>query len=66
MNMVAKTAPVPNGGYRAWCPNLPGCVAWGDSDEEAIRRLEDAVRGYLSSLDVAPPKELFLAHQGAA
>ncbi len=66
MQMVVKTTRVADGGYRAWCPALPGCVVWGASDEEALCRLEDAARGYLSSLNVALPKDLFPAHQGAA
>lgn len=66
MNMVARTTRVPDGGYRAWCPSLPGCVAWGASNEEALRRLDEAARGYLNSLNVAPPKYIFRVQQGAA
>ena len=32
---------------RAECPELPGCFAEGDSPEEALERLEEAVVSYL-------------------
>lgn len=66
MKMVLKTTRVTNGSYRAWCPALPGCVVWGASNEEALCLLEEAARGYLSSLNVALPKDLFSAQRGVA
>lgn len=33
------------------CPALPGCVSQGDTREEAIGNIKDAMRGYLESLE---------------
>ena len=38
------------GGYWVKVPMLPGCVAEGDTLEEAIGNAKDAVAGYLLSL----------------
>ncbi len=38
------------GGYVVICPGLPGLVTEGDSQEEALNRAADAIRGYLESL----------------
>ncbi|MCK4276625.1 MAG: type II toxin-antitoxin system HicB family antitoxin [Phycisphaerae bacterium] len=44
--------------YRACCPALPGCIVYGRSKAEAMSKINDAVGGYLGSLDVALPREL--------
>ena len=36
--------------YLAKHPELPGCMAHGDSEEEALHNLEDARRLYISTL----------------
>lgn len=35
------------GGYVVTCPALPGCVSEGDTREEALRNIKDAIEGYL-------------------
>ncbi|MGB3208843.1 MAG: type II toxin-antitoxin system HicB family antitoxin [Crinalium sp.] len=35
------------GGYWAEVPALPGCITEGDTIEEAIANLEDAISGWL-------------------
>ncbi len=42
--------PAEEGGYVVTCPALPGLVTEGDTLEEARAQTEDAVRGYLESL----------------
>ncbi len=32
-----------NGGYRATCPALPGCRAYGDTKKESLRNIEIAI-----------------------
>ncbi len=32
------------------CPSLPGCVSQGRTRKEAIKNIQDAVKGYLESL----------------
>ena len=36
-----------DGGYGAWSPDLPGCVALGDSEAEALSEMKDAIRLHL-------------------
>ncbi|MDP2984680.1 MAG: type II toxin-antitoxin system HicB family antitoxin [Candidatus Latescibacter sp.] len=36
-------------GYYAYCPRLPGVLACGDSEEEAIRNAKDGAIGIISS-----------------
>jgi len=48
------------GHWRSRCPSLPGCGAFGQSREEALRNIDLAIRGYLASLDTAHPRELNL------
>ncbi len=38
--------------YQVSCPGLPGCTTYGQSTEQAVQRMQAAVRGYLASLDV--------------
>lgn len=39
---VVEFLPEAEGGYTATHPELPGCVAWGDSAEEALANLADS------------------------
>jgi len=48
-----------------WCdsvPALPGCQTWGESYEQLLERLEDAVQGWLEAASqqnqLAPEKQL--------
>jgi len=38
------------GGYHAFCPILPGCHTQGETYEEAIKNIEDAIKLYIESL----------------
>jgi predicted RNase H-like HicB family nuclease len=38
-------------GYVVHCPAIPGCHSQGDTMEEAIENIKDAIRGCLSVLD---------------
>lgn len=49
-----------NGGYHAFCPILKGCHSQGDTFEEAMENITEAIELYLESLmaDNLPiPKE---------
>ena len=39
-----------DGGYVVTCPALPGCLSEGDTREEALANIKDAIEGYLASL----------------
>jgi predicted RNase H-like HicB family nuclease len=36
-----------DGRYSASCPGLPGCYSWGHTKEEALKNIEEAIKGYL-------------------
>ena len=38
------------GGYTVTCPALPGCISEGDTREEALCNIKDAISGYLAVL----------------
>lgn len=42
-----------DGGYTVLVPALPGCVTQGDSVEECIERAQEAIAGYIESLQAA-------------
>jgi len=35
-------------GYSVWVPGLPGCASQGESEEEALDNIRDAIREYLA------------------
>jgi predicted RNase H-like HicB family nuclease len=39
-----------NSGWGAWVPDLPGCVAAGESREEVERLIREAIEAHLESL----------------
>lgn len=49
-------------GYVAHCPAIPGCHSQGETMEEAIENIKDAIRGCLSVLD----KDLILEEKEIA
>ena len=38
------------GGYTVTVPALPGCITQGDTIEECIERVDEAITGYIESL----------------
>jgi predicted RNase H-like HicB family nuclease len=42
--------PEDDGGYHAFCPALSGCHTQGDTIEEALENIKEAVELYLESL----------------
>ncbi len=38
------------GGYIVSCPQLPGCVTQGETIDEALAMIKDAIQGYITSL----------------
>jgi len=36
-----------DGGYVVDCPALPGCISQGDTVEEALENIKDAIQGWL-------------------
>ena len=42
-----------DGRWSAGVPALPGCATWGETKEEALRNLRDAVEAYLRDVERA-------------
>ncbi len=43
----------PDGGYVVTVPALPGCVSQGDSREEAMQNIQEAILAYTEALKIA-------------
>ena len=37
-------------GFSVSCPGLPGCWSQGDSEQEAIENIKDAIQEYLAAI----------------
>ena len=44
-------------GYAVWVPGLPGCWSQGQTREEAIKNIRDAIRLYLEVAEELASKE---------
>jgi len=43
--------PEDEGGYSVFVPGLAGCVSQGETREEALAMIKEAIEGYLESLE---------------
>jgi predicted RNase H-like HicB family nuclease len=57
--MVFKVVlePSEEGGYTALVPALPGCISEGETIDEAMRNMREAVELYLEPLEDVPARE---------
>ncbi len=60
MKFRVVVQPDEDGVFVAECPVLPGCVSQGATRSEALANIQDAIAGYLASLEkhgepVPPP-----------
>jgi len=39
-----------SGGYTVTVPSLPGCISQGDTCDEALKNIEEAITGYIETL----------------
>ena len=62
MTLQIVLEPSEDGGYTAFVPALPGCVTEGDTREEALDHLREAIELYLEPIeddgDVGPEAEV--------
>jgi predicted RNase H-like HicB family nuclease len=44
------------GEWAVWCPELPGCTSAGDTEEEALENIREAIQLYLEAnpIQLAP------------
>ncbi|MBI1388887.1 MAG: type II toxin-antitoxin system HicB family antitoxin [bacterium] len=53
MNFQIVLEPCDVGGFTAYVPALPGCMSEGETEEEALANVRDAIRLYLEPIDEA-------------
>jgi predicted RNase H-like HicB family nuclease len=51
MKLKIVLEPSEEGGYTAYVPSLPGCISEGDSVDEAMANIREAVELYLEPVD---------------
>lgn len=51
LEYTAIFEPVEEGGYVVTVPALPGCISQGDTFEEAVTMIKDAMQGYLAVMN---------------
>ncbi len=49
MRVVLK--PSEKGGYTVYVPSLPGCISEGDTKEEALENIREAIDLYLETVE---------------
>jgi predicted RNase H-like HicB family nuclease len=51
MKLKIVLEPSEEGGYTAYVPSLPGCISEGNTAEEALANVREAVELYLEPVD---------------
>jgi len=51
MKLRVVLEPSDEGGFTALVPALPGCISEGDTREEALRNIQEAIQIYLEPVD---------------
>ena len=51
MKIKIYLEPSEDGGYTAIVPSLPGCISEGDTREEALRNIREAIELYLEPVE---------------
>jgi len=51
MRQVVLTPDLEAGGYTVTVPSLPGCISEGDTIDEALENIKDAIQGYIEALE---------------
>lgn len=51
MKLRVVLQPSDEGGFTVYVPSLPGCISEGDSREEALANIREAIELYLESIE---------------
>jgi len=51
MNLRVVLEPSDEGGYTVYVPALPGCISEGDTREEAVANIREAIELYLELIE---------------
>ena len=62
MKITVVLEPSEEGGYTVYAPSLPGCISEGDSKDEALQNIKEAIELYLEPVEddtsYAPDSEI--------
>lgn len=60
MTLKVVLEPSDEGGYTVTVPALPGCISEGDTREDALKNIREAIQLYLEPIeeDLAPDAEV--------
>jgi len=62
MKLKVVLEPSQEGGFTTYVPSLPGCISEGDTKEEALKNIREAIELYLEPVDddipIAPGIEI--------
>jgi predicted RNase H-like HicB family nuclease len=51
VKIIVKLVPAEEGGYTVYVPALPGCISEGDTREEALANIKEALALYLEPVE---------------
>ena len=51
MKLAVVLEPSEEGGYTVYVPSLPGCISEGESKDEALQNIKEAVELYLEAVE---------------
>ena len=51
MNIKVVLEPSEEGGYTVYVPSLPGCISEGETIEEALTNIQEAIELYLEPIE---------------
>ena len=51
MKLKIVFEPSDEGGYTVYVPSLPGCISEGDTKEEALKNIKEAIQLYLEPIE---------------
>ncbi|MBF0491728.1 MAG: type II toxin-antitoxin system HicB family antitoxin [Deltaproteobacteria bacterium] len=51
MKLKIVLEPSDEGGFTIWVPALPGCISEGNSREEALKNIQEAISLYLEEVE---------------
>jgi predicted RNase H-like HicB family nuclease len=48
------------GDWAAWCPELPGCASAGETEQEALENIREAIELYLDQDELELPPDALI------
>jgi len=51
MKLKVVLEPSDDGGFTVYVPSLPGCISEGDTKEQALANIKEAIKLYLEPVD---------------